>query len=84
MNAKTLRHFAEEYNREQTPKEQMRPIYNKMLNDLSLQAKKGNFYSLWFPSQDIKNLDKVLLIKLLREDGFKVIKICENQYRIEW
>lgn len=84
MNAKTLRRFAEEYNREQTPKEQMRPIYNKMLIDLSLQAKKGNFYSLWLPPQDIKNLDKVLLIKLLREDGFKVIKICENQYRIEW
>lgn len=84
MNAKILHRYAEEYNEEKAHREQMKPIYHRMLGDLSSQAREGNFYSLWFPPRDMKAEDEVLLVRLLREDGFKVVKIFERQYRIEW
>lgn len=84
MNATILHRYAEEYNEEKAHRERITPIYHKMIGDLSSQARKGNFYSLWFPPRDMKAADEVLLVKLLREDGFKVIKVFDRQYRIEW
>lgn len=84
MNAKTFHRYAEEYNEEKARREQIRPIYRRMLGDLSSQAREGNFYSLWFVPRDMKAEDEVLLVRLLREDGFKVVKTFERQYRIEW
>lgn len=84
MNAKTLHRYAEKYNEEKVHREQMKPIYHQMLGDLSSLAREGNFYSLWFTPRNMRAEDEVLLVKLLREDGFKVIKIFERQYRIEW
>ena len=83
-NAKTLHRYVEEYNKEKAHKEQIKTIYHRMLGDLSSQAKEGNFYSLWFVTRDMKAEDEVLLLRLLREDGFKVVKTFEKQYRIEW
>ena len=84
MNAKTLHRYAEEYNEEKAHREQIKPIYRRMLVDLSYQAREGNFYSSWFVPRDMRAEDEVLLVRLLREDGFKVVKIFERQYRIEW
>ena len=84
MNAKTLHRYAEEYNEEKAHREQIKPIYHGLLGALSSQARKGNFYSLWFVPRDMRAEDEVLLVGLLREDGFKVVKIFERQYRIEW
>ena len=84
MNAKILHYYAEEYNKEKVHRTQMKPIYRRMLEDLSYLAKEGNFYSLWFVPRDMKSEDEVLLVRLLLEDGFKVVKTFEKQYRIEW
>ena len=84
MNAKTLHRYAEEYNEEKAHREQIKPTYHGLLGALSSQARKGNFYALWVVPKDMKAEDEVLLVRLLREDEFKVIKIFENQYRIEW
>lgn len=84
MNAKIFHNYAKKYNKEKIDREQIEPIYYQMIKDLSSQAKRGNFYSSWFVPRDMKAEDEALLVRLLLEDGFKVVKTFEKQYRIEW